>query len=71
LEQGLRGIVARGPHADGTEDAFLEHRGVALPRDLLDDGAQQEIPGVVVAVLRARVELELALQYFSTKSRTS
>src|SRR4029079_1377720 len=53
-------IVAGVLHAYRIEDVLLQHLLVWFTRDVLDDGAQEKVPGVVVQKLRTRLELEIA-----------
>ena len=58
-EQRGVAVVAGVLHAEGVEDALLQDLVVGLARHLLDDGAEEEVAGVVVVELRARLEFEV------------
>src|SRR5438034_1091306 len=51
----------RGRHAERAEDALLCERTQRRAGHALDDDAQQDVPGVGVAVLVARRKVERAL----------
>lgn len=51
-------VVARVVHLKRVEDGFLQKRGIRLARNGFDDLSQQDITGITVVELLARLELE-------------
>src|SRR5256884_3512508 len=57
-------VVAGILHSKRDENVFLQERFVGFSRDMLENRPEKEISGVVVAVLRAGLELQVAATEF-------
>ena len=54
-------VEVRGPHAERLEDTLPRELPQRLPRDPLDDDAEQRVAGIAVEMLRAGIEVERRL----------